>query len=160
MAWQPTGGNLVFLEDRLRKGTYNGKPLYLHYTDESTWLSILKDLTLHDFRRNETRPQSKRGIYLCPPDVTLCRDQAWNFLFIGNPRYRNRGDYVIIFSFESDAPMIEQPTTHAGWMTEIIYERRELTFEQRDFFWAHRNPFIDVFSQDHPKLRHPRYVGP
>lgn len=146
MCWKPTGGKFQNLERVLNEGTHAGKPVYLHYTDDAGCARIVENCVISDARRNETRENSAKGIYLCPSSHTFNQDNVLNLLFLGNERYRSRGSHVVVFAFWANGHLIEQPVTHNSWAKEIIYNGGDVNFTIGDLVYAGRNPFVDWFS--------------
>lgn len=146
MTWKPTDGKFQNLERVLNAGMHAGKPVYLHYTDEAGCAEIMRNCTISDARRNETREGSASGIYLCPSSHALNQENVLTLLFLGNERYRSRGTHVVVFAFQAGGHLIEQPVTHGSWAKELIYTGGNVAFTLGDLVYAGRNPFVDVFS--------------
>ena len=100
LSWLPTEGREADLDFALNKGLYNGKRIFIHYSNQEGITAIINaGLKISDVRRNETRNGSSAGIYLCPSTHTFNPDNVFNLLFLGNDRYHDRGDWVIVFAW-------------------------------------------------------------
>ena len=150
--WKPTGGRLQLLEQRLNDGMLNDKPIYIHYSTEDGINKIVKDLEITDVRRNETRPGSSVGIYLCPGHHTFNPENVWMLLFLGNELYRDRGDHVVVFAWNAPSKPIDQPVTSGSWARELIYQGGSVNFTKEDLLYCGPNPFLNVFETENPNI--------
>lgn len=150
--WQPTGGRLSLVEKRLNDGMLNQMPIFLHYSNEEGIRKIVSEMQITDVRRNETRPGSKVGIYLCPSHHTFNQENVWTLLFLGNDRYKDRGGHVVIFAWNPPSAPIDQPVTSGSWARELIYQGGSVTFTHNDLIYSGPNPFLDVFTTENPNL--------
>lgn len=150
--WKPTGGKLQVLESRLNAGLHNGKSIYIHYSNEEGIRKIVEALEITDVRRNETRPGSSVGIYLCPGHHTFNPDNVVTLLFLGNERYQDRGDSAVVFAWNPPSAPLDQPVTSGSWVRELIYQGGSVTFTVNDLLYSGPNPFVDVFTTENPNL--------
>jgi hypothetical protein len=151
--WKPTGGKIQNLESALNRGDVNGKSIYLHFSNEDGIRNIVKNMSINDKRRNETRVGSAKGIYLASSTHTLSAENVWILLFLGNEMYKDRGSWVVIFGFTPTAELKSQPVTQGSWARELIYMGADVTFSQADLLYSGPNPLVDVFTQaEHPIL--------
>jgi hypothetical protein len=151
--WRPTGGRFQILETALNRGDVNQKNIYLHFSNEDGIRNIVKNMSINDKRRNETRAGSAKGIYLASSTHTLNAENVWILLFLGNEMYKDRGSWVVIFGFTPTAELKSQPVTEGSWARELIYMGADVTFSQADLLYSGPNPFINIFTQaEHPIL--------
>lgn len=140
--WQPTGGNKKYLEEVLNRGIHNGKPVYIHYTDQASFMLIGAARRLTDEHRLASRPTAKPGIYVSPVGDAMNPENAFNLLFLANETHANRGEYVFVFT--SDAPVLsDQAISSTSPYREIILQSPiDLT---GNLIYAGKNPFVDLF---------------
>ena len=74
-----------------------GADLFFHYTDENGFRAIQRSRRLSSFRTDELREGARRLVYLSTPPWMLPPEQVHSMVFLGEPRYAERGDYLVAF---------------------------------------------------------------
>lgn len=128
----------------LDSGTYNGKPVYIHYTDKAGLEAITRQQRISDVLRNETRAGSKGGIYVNPPGQQFNGENVENLLFLGNERYVGRGDYMVIFSSDQ-VPQNLGPITSGSPFIEMKMPK-DIILTPSNVLYMGPNKFPDYFG--------------
>ena len=125
-------------------GTYNGKPVYIHYTSKAGSEAIAREHSINDLARGERRAGSKGGVYVNPPGQQFNSENVENLLFLGNERYVGSGDYMVIFSSEQ-APTDLGPVTAGSPFVELKMPK-EIKLTPSNFLYLGTNTFKDYFQ--------------
>lgn len=131
-------------QSTLDSGTYNGKPVYIHYTDKAGLEAITRQQRISDVLRNETRAGSKGGIYVNPPGQQFNGENVENLLFLGNERYVGRGDYMVIFSSDQ-VPQNLGPITSGSPFIEMKMPK-DIILTPSNVLYMGPNKFPDYFG--------------
>lgn len=125
-------------------GTYNGQPVYIHYTDKAGAEAITRGQTISDATRGETRAGSKGGVYVNPPGQQFNGENVEDLLFLGNERYVGRGDYMVIFS--TDQVPEELGAITAGSPFVELKMPKEIKLKPSNFLYLGPNKFPNYFG--------------
>lgn len=125
-------------------GTYNGKPVYIHYTSEAGAEAIARERSINDLARGERRAGSKGGVYVNPPGQQFNSENVENLLFLGNERYVGSGDYMVIFSSDQ-VPTDLGPVTAGSQFVELKMPK-EIKLTEANFLYLGPNEFKDYFD--------------
>ncbi|SUD33270.1 type III effector protein, HopAC1 family [Pseudomonas fluorescens] len=125
-------------------GTYNGKPIYIHYTSKEGAEAIARERSINDLARGERRAGSKGGVYVNPPGQQFNSENVENLLFLGNERYVGSGDYMVIFSSDQ-APTDLGPVTAGSPFVELKMPK-EIRLTPSNFLYLGPNSFKDYFE--------------
>lgn len=136
-AWKPTGNRDSLLNTRLNAGSWNGRPIYIHLTSAAGYAAI--NLSK---RINATRTGGKNGIYLSPSYQCFSPADAFTLLFFENALYQNNASHCLVFSFNFEADVEDNPISSGSWVREIIY-RRDITFPEITILYRGANIFVD-----------------
>ncbi|MGY2377201.1 dermonecrotic toxin domain-containing protein [Pseudomonas sp. SDO524_S393] len=128
----------------LDSGTYNGQPVYIHYTDKAGAEAIAQGQAITDATRGATRAGSKGGIYVNPPGQQFNGENVEDLLFLGNERYVGRGDYMVIFS--TDQAPEELGAITAGSPFVELRMPKEIKLKPSNFLYLGPNTFPNYFS--------------
>lgn len=128
----------------LDSGTYNGKPVYIHYTDKAGLEAITQQRRISDALRGETRAGSKGGIYVNPPGQQFNGENVENLLFLGNERYVGRGNYMVIFSSDQ-VPQNLGPITSGSPFVELKMPK-DINLTPSNILYMGPNKFPDYFG--------------
>ena len=128
----------------LDSGEHNGQPVYIHYTSKAGAEAIAKEQSINDLARGERRAGSKGGVYVNPPGQQFNGDNVENLLFLGNERYKDSGNYRVIFS-------TDQPPTNLGPVTQgspfvELKMQREIKLTASNLLYLGPNTFPDYFA--------------
>ncbi|MFI7801361.1 dermonecrotic toxin [Pseudomonas sp. DD1] len=125
-------------------GTYNGKPVYIHYTSKAGAEAIARERSINDLARGERRAGSKGGVYVNPPGQQFNSENVENLLFLGNERYVGSGDYMVIFSSDQ-VPTDLGPVTAGSQFVELKMAK-EIKLTPSNFLYLGPNNFKDYFE--------------
>ncbi|NVZ49774.1 hypothetical protein HX792_05445 [Pseudomonas sp. B6002] len=128
----------------LDSGTYNGQPVYIHYTDKAGAEAIAQGQSITDSTRGATRAGSKGGIYVNPPGQQFNSENVEDLLFLGNERYVGRGDYMVIFS--TDQAPEELGAITAGSPFVELRMPKEIKLKPSNFLYLGPNKFPNYFD--------------
>lgn len=128
----------------LDSGTYNGQPVYIHYTDKAGAEAIAQGQSITDATRGATRAGSKGGIYVNPPGQQFNGENVEDLLFLGNERYVGRGDYMVIFS--TDQAPEELGAITAGSPFVELRMPKEIKLKPSNFLYLGPNTFPNYFD--------------
>ncbi|UOK36171.1 hypothetical protein MJP36_16795 [Pseudomonas palleroniana] len=125
-------------------GTYNGQPVYIHYTNKEGAEAITRQLSINDASREATRAGSKGGVYVNPPGQQFNGENVETLLFLGNKRYEGRGDYMVIFSTDQ-VPTNLGPVTAGSPFVELKFPKG-IKLTSANFLYAGPNTFPNYFG--------------
>ena len=128
----------------LDSGMYNGKPVYIHYTDKAGLEAITQQRRISDSLRNETRAGSKGGIYVNPPGQQFNGENVESLLFLGNERYAGRGNYMVIFSSDQ-IPQNLGPITSGSPFVEMKMPK-DINLTPSNILYVGPNTFPNYFG--------------
>lgn len=128
----------------LDSGMYNGKPVYIHYTDKAGLEAITRQRRISDTLRNETRAGSKGGIYVNPPGQQFNGENVESLLFLGNERYVGRGNYMVIFSSDQ-IPQNLGPITSGSPFVEMKMPK-DINLTPSNILYMGPNTFPNYFG--------------
>jgi hypothetical protein len=149
-SWRPTGGKDSLLEVRLRLGTWNGKPIYIHFTSLAGLNGINQGGVITATPKQDRRGgKAKNGVYLNPVSQTFGPKDAWVLLFFMNATYLNSANYCFVFAFleqPGGSCFKSGPITDGSWVQEVIYNDH-IKFSDIDILYRGPNPFVDHLTQ-------------
>ncbi|WP_248730324.1 hypothetical protein [Pseudomonas sp. MWU13-2517] len=125
-------------------GTYNGQPVYIHYTSKEGAEAITRQLSINDASRETTRAGAKGGVYVNPPGQQFNGENVETLLFLGNKRYEGRGDYMVIFSTDQ-VPTNLGPVTAGSPFVELKFQKG-IKLTPSNFVYAGPNTFANYFG--------------
>jgi hypothetical protein len=71
--------------------------VYIHYTNKVGFEAIKKSGKIDDKHRQAYRPDSARGVFLCPGNVRMGQTMAESVLFYGDKLNKGKAEYVFLF---------------------------------------------------------------
>jgi hypothetical protein len=118
-----------------------GRNVWFHYTDEAGFRAIMTgSRTLSSYRTDELRSGAKRYVYLTTPPHTYPPSVVHDIVFLGEPAYRERGDFLIAFATRE--PLAVADGTQPG---EFLFEGSiNLAGGDVALLYAGTNPFFEV----------------
>ncbi|WP_314383699.1 dermonecrotic toxin domain-containing protein [Pseudomonas brenneri] len=125
-------------------GTYDGKPVYIHYTSKEGADAIARERSINDLARGERRAGSKGGVYVNPPGQQFNSENVESLLFLGNERYVGSGDYMVIFS--SDQMPTNLGAVTAGSPFVELKMPKEVKLTPSNFLYLGPNNFKNYFD--------------
>jgi hypothetical protein len=147
--WKPTCGKDNVLDDRLNRGLWNGKPIYIHFTSQGGHDAINNDRKMTATPNTTRRGQAaKYGIYLNPSTQTFSPDDAHTLLFFAEERYRDSSTHCFVFAFHDLVNVEQAPISHGSWVQEVIY-RHDIAFSEIDILYRGPNRFGSLSAQNH-----------
>ncbi|MCF4977233.1 hypothetical protein GIW56_01555 [Pseudomonas gessardii] len=125
-------------------GTYNGKPVYIHYTSKEGAEAIARERSINDLARGERRAGSKGGVYVNPPGQQFNSENVETLLFLGNERYVGSGDYMVIFS--SDQAPVDIGAVTQGSQFRELKMAKAIKLTPSNFLYLGPNTFKNYFE--------------
>ncbi|NRD73995.1 RHS repeat-associated core domain-containing protein [Shewanella sp. VB17] len=142
--WAPEGFGIAKdprIDMHLNNGTFNGKPLYIHYTSKEGYEAISGS---HYFRA--TPDYSRRGVkasnsvYLAQAKDAMSNEQAHLNLFLGEEKYSNSATHSFVFSFRDQQFLEPRAITLGSTISEVTYPGN-IPFKKIDLIYSGVNPF-------------------
>lgn len=146
--WQPTAGADRVLDGRLNVGTWNGQPIYIHFTSQQGYDAITANKLMLAAPHARRGRAAKYGIYLNPSTQTFDAVAAHTLLFFAEDRYRNSSTHCLVFAFRRPVSVEEQPLSDGSWVRECIY-RQSIAYAEIDLLYTGTNPFATLTRQRH-----------
>jgi len=143
----PTGGRVAIVDVLMNRGMHDGQPIYLHYTSQAGFDSILQgDRFIKGTPDRTRRGQAARaGVYLTPATQCFSPGDAHTLLFLGEERYRLSATHVFVFAFKQAEAVEDYSVSHDSPFREIIY-RGDIDFRSTgnaQMLYAGVNRFLD-----------------
>ena len=139
-----TGGKDRILDDRLDRGLWNDKPIYIHFTSAAGYDGINLARTINATPKQDRRGgRARNGVYLNPSTQAFGPQDAFTLLFFDSEAYRLSALYAFVFAFHATVAVEDDAISSGSWVREIIYRGGDIGFSDVDILYRGPNPFVD-----------------
>jgi hypothetical protein len=133
-------------------GAIQDRYIYMHFTDAVGFESIVLGKQLNAFNAKSLRNNASTSkVYLSPSTQRLSPEEVHTYLLLGQPAYKDRGQYVLIFSLHTHADLERKAVFAGSSYLEVIFpgkidfvpnDGKALKEAQAVVLYAGRNRFL------------------
>lgn len=103
-------------------GSIRGRLIYMHFTDAPGFQAITVDNQLNGRTAGVLRPgASPVVVHLSPSSQRFSPEEVWDQIFINEPAYINRGQYVFIIALQTHSSFPREIISKASSAVEVKY---------------------------------------